>query len=740
MEALRQRSELLAPILARLHALDAEGILECPLPGVLSALAHIAVNRLLRRSGDIEEARVHHALVRAYEAELRRAPRSVRGTALKSQKCTPRGRGGLCERHCGDRGGDCRLPRRVGPRPRRNGHRDPARTREGGVCALKVLSKELVGEDPAFATRFKREVQYAEALNHPHVLEVYDSGDTPDGSLFFAMQYVDGPDLSELLRATVPLSLAQAVTILGQIADALDAAHASGLVHRDVNPRNIIVASDPSGPHAYLTDFGLGKHRQQDSIALTRAGQMVGTLPYAAPEEILAQERDYRVDVYSLGCVLYQALVGAPPFVRERDIDVLYAHIGDPRPSASEARPDLPPGIDEVIAKAMAISAAERYASCGELMGAARAVLADAPPATPAGQLAATGEPAATSRPAAADDVAAERGEAPPGALRLTARSGYGSGRELVVEDELVLGRVGILDDVLAPDHSISRRHARISRAPDGFAISDERSRNGTFVNGERVEKGNAPTPTGDEITVGGTVFVVELVDASPNFSPQSRAEPVVAGEAPTRVALRLELDLDAAPADGHVRERPDGTHRARWRRLASGNAVNAGAPAADGARGGLDELLAAAIVIVDGRELTGRDVLAAGVVSGSWQRLERDLSEGLGLVAADPPPDDEVDTRFRELPHHARSFERRGRASMDAAAGARARCRQGRFGARGRRSARRRGAAGYGRRGRRSPPGRSDLHRRAPEHRFRARGSDALGRDERRGGQPHPT
>ena len=197
----------------------------------------------------------------------------------------------------------------------------------------------------------------------------------------------------------------------------------------------------------------------------------------------------------------------------------------------------------------MAISAAERYSSCGELMGAARAVLAEAP-AAPAG------EPAATSRPAAvperdaagADDVAAERVEAPPGALRLTATSGYGSGRELVVEDELVLGRLGILDDVLAPDHSISRRHARISRAPDGFAISDEHSRNGTFVNGERVE-GARLLRTGDEIQVGGTVFAVELVDAAPNGQPALQAEPVVAREAPKHMAVRLELDLDA----GHL-------------------------------------------------------------------------------------------------------------------------------------------------------------------------------------------
>ena len=104
------------------------------------------------------------------------------------------------------------------------------------------------------------------------------------------------------------------------------------------------MAETPDGPHAYLTDFGLAKNPTEDSVALTAQGQLIGTMPYTAPEEILAQPRDHRVDVYSLACVLYEALVGAPPFVREREIDLLYAHIGDPRPSARAARPELPPG------------------------------------------------------------------------------------------------------------------------------------------------------------------------------------------------------------------------------------------------------------------------------------------------------------------------------------------------------------------------------------------------------------
>ena len=324
-------------------------------------------------------------------------------------------------------------------------------------------------------------MQYAEALDHPHVLELYEAGETPDGTLFYAMQYVDGPDLGLLLRRDGPMSLEQAVSILGQIAGALDCAHANGLVHRDVKPGNIIVASNPDRPHAYLTDFGLSKNPGMDSVALTRMGQLIGTLAYTAPEEILATEpRGHLVDVYSLGCVLYEALTGAPPFVRDREIDVLYAHVGDPRPRATAARSDLPAGIDDVIAKAMAISASERYPSCDELITAARALSVVAPAASAAPDATAT-EPAV--------EAAVERVVTPSDALGLVVRDGLGRGLALTVDDELVLGRLTTLDGALASDHSISRRHARITRRGDGaYEVEDEHSRNGTFVNGDRLE------------------------------------------------------------------------------------------------------------------------------------------------------------------------------------------------------------------------------------------------------------
>ncbi|HYZ81847.1 MAG TPA: FHA domain-containing serine/threonine-protein kinase [Solirubrobacteraceae bacterium] len=400
-----------------------------------------------------------------------------------------------------------------------------AESPKGAVCALKVLSPRHV-VDPTFATRFKREAEYAESLDHPHILDLYEAGQAPDGTLFFAMEYVDGTDLRRLLEREGTLEPPLAVTILGQIADALDCAHAKGLVHRDVKPGNIIVAEDPAGPHAYLTDFGLSKNPSEDSMALTQQGQMIGTMPYTAPEEILAQERDHRVDVYSLGCVLYEALVGEPPFVRERDIDVLYAHIGDPRPSATAARPGLPAGIDEVIAKAMAISPGERYSTCAEFIAAARALLPEG------SQEVIT----AVESPTAAADT--EPSMEPPSGLRLVVTSEVGHGHELVVEDEALLGRLTTFEGALATDQEISRRHARVYRAESGggFLVEDQQSANGTFVNGVRIGEPHM-LQNGDEVRIGATVLVANLGTAMNGAAAPQRAR---------RLSLRMEVDLES--------------------------------------------------------------------------------------------------------------------------------------------------------------------------------------------------
>ena len=329
-----------------------------------------------------------------------------------------------------------------------------------------------------------------------------------------------------------------------------------------MKPGNVIVADDAHGPYPYLTDFGLSKNPGTDSFALTQMGQLIGTLAYTAPEEILATEpRDHLVDVYSLGCVMYEALTGAPPFVRERDIDVLYAHVGDPRPRVTENRSDLPAGIDDVVARAMAISAPERYATCTEFVSAARALLGG-----PVAGVAMPVEAAPEADAGLDSDVPehpSEEVDVPPGALRLAVRDGLGRGRVLIVEDEVVIGRQSTLDGALAPDGSISRRHARITRAGDGsFVVDDEHSRNGTFVNGERLEETHV-LRTGDLLKVGATVFEATVPEepeetpcvevTPPSALPEAPDAPervaefaVEAGEPGSRLTLRLEFDPEA--------------------------------------------------------------------------------------------------------------------------------------------------------------------------------------------------
>jgi serine/threonine-protein kinase len=235
----------------------------------------------------------------------------------------------------------------------------------GRPAALKVLTPGLAS-DASFRERFVRESRTAAGLEHPNIVTVYDAGEA-DGLLYMAMQYVDGSDLAKLL-ASGPQDPERAVSILGQVASALDAAHARGLVHRDVKPANVLTQGD----HAYLTDFGVAK-RTADT-ALTGAGQLVGTMDYLAPEQIKDGPLSPATDVYALGCVLYHCLTGKPPYHDAEPAAVLYAHLDAPPPRPSRERPGLPGGFDAVIARAMAKQSDERYPSCGALVDAARTV------------------------------------------------------------------------------------------------------------------------------------------------------------------------------------------------------------------------------------------------------------------------------------------------------------------------------------------------------------------------------
>jgi predicted Ser/Thr protein kinase len=233
--------------------------------------------------------------------------------------------------------------------------------------ALKLIAPQLA-EDPDFRERFVRESRAAASIDHPNVIPIYYTGES-DGALYIAMRYVEGSDLRTLVRAEHRLDPPRAAQIVAQVASALDAAHARGIVHRDVKPANVLLGAND---HAYLTDFGLTK-RVSSHTGSTREGGWVGTLGYVAPEQIRGERLDARADVYALGCVLFHSLAGAPPYQRESDEATLWAHLNDDPPSLHERAPDVPESFDAVLARALAKDPDDRYPSTGDLGRAALA-------------------------------------------------------------------------------------------------------------------------------------------------------------------------------------------------------------------------------------------------------------------------------------------------------------------------------------------------------------------------------
>ncbi|MFD8307661.1 serine/threonine-protein kinase [Streptomyces sp. NPDC059690] len=244
------------------------------------------------------------------------------------------------------------------------------------TVALKLLAPELARND-TFRLRFTHESRAAAAIDHPHIVPVYEAGET-DGVLYIAMRYVDGSDLRHLLDRRGPLAPSTTLRIAAQVGSALDAAHEHGLVHRDVKPGNILVArgTDSDHPeHTYLTDFGLTK-KSLSLTGFTSVGQFVGTLDYVAPEQISGRPVDGRCDVYGFACVVYESVAGRPPFCRDDDMALLWAHQYDQPPPLREFRPDLPAAVDAVFDRALAKSPDDRHDSCLAFVAALRAALA----------------------------------------------------------------------------------------------------------------------------------------------------------------------------------------------------------------------------------------------------------------------------------------------------------------------------------------------------------------------------
>jgi len=232
--------------------------------------------------------------------------------------------------------------------------------------ALKLIKPELAS-DPGFCERFRREARAAASIDHPNVLPVYESGELPDGRLFLASRFVDGGDLGAHLDRVGPLDPHEAIALLTQVAAALDAAHAAGLVHRDVKPANVLLEAVSGGTHVYLGDFGLAKWTGA-SHAYTASGALLGTVDYMAPEQIEGGVVDGRADVYAFGCLLYRCLTGQVPFPRDAASATLMAHMNAPIPLPSALVPGLPEPLDTAVRRALEKDPAHRAESAGALM------------------------------------------------------------------------------------------------------------------------------------------------------------------------------------------------------------------------------------------------------------------------------------------------------------------------------------------------------------------------------------
>ena len=287
--------------------------------------------------------------------------------------------------------------------------------------ALKLIAPEAAA-DEVFARRFSEESRIAASIEHPNVVPIYAAGEE-DAVPWIAMRYVAGSDLGRRIAREGRLEAADAVALIAQVGNGLDAIHAAGLVHRDVKPANVLLSGEPGSEHAYITDFGVARNVSTQS-GLTQTGRFVGTLDYVAPEQISGEAIDARVDVYALGCLLFKLLTGEVPFPREGEAARLYAHLHDPPPAPSLQATSAPTALDDVVLRAMSKSPDDRFPSAGDLGRAAQAALGGTavslPERTVATGAAATGErrtPASRTRESETVPLAGEA-EAPPATRR----------------------------------------------------------------------------------------------------------------------------------------------------------------------------------------------------------------------------------------------------------------------------------------------------------------------------------
>jgi serine/threonine protein kinase/WD40 repeat protein len=406
----------------------------------------------------------------------------------------------------------------------------------GRLAAVKVLSSALAG-DWEFRERFVRESRSIAAVDQPHVLPVYAAGES-DGVLYIATRFVADGDLVRLLRRSGgTLSPDRAAALVGQVAGALDAAHAIGLVHRDVKPANVLVeAQSGRHEHAYLSDFGLSQSDSSVTGRLTAAGSFVGTPDYCAPEQITSQAVSGRADQYALGCVAFHLLTGTVPFPGGDPMGALYAHVHEPPPLASARVAGLPPAADAVLGRALDKRPAARYGSCGQFAEALREALEPprrrgAPPGRVGVPSPATGqEPSWTGQEPPWTGV---RLPVPPSPISSPPAAIPDAGRDAPVsgtttETALAPGRRRALHPGAhaKPGRAVRRTRAKVIIAASAVAVT------AAVVAGIALSSkppGDGVTlvpPGGAEISVGGRIVVSpdgEYVAAEGTVSGQSR-------------------------------------------------------------------------------------------------------------------------------------------------------------------------------------------------------------------------
>jgi serine/threonine-protein kinase len=250
--------------------------------------------------------------------------------------------------------------------------------RLGRKVALKILRADLA-RDPSFQTRFRREAQSAGGLNHPSIVAVYDTGEdtTPEGTVpFIVMEYVDGRTLRDVLGTEKRLEPNWAMEVVSEVCAALDFSHRHGIIHRDVKPANVMITKAGA---VKVMDFGIARAVADDAATVTQTAAVIGTAQYLSPEQARGEPVDARSDVYSTGCLLYELVVGHPPFQGDSPVAVAYQHVRESAPVPSTVNPEVPRALDSIVMKALAKNPLNRYQSAADMRADLQRALADRP-------------------------------------------------------------------------------------------------------------------------------------------------------------------------------------------------------------------------------------------------------------------------------------------------------------------------------------------------------------------------